>query len=272
MIHPSAIVHPNAKIGENVEIGPFCTVGENVEIGEGTRLLSSVVLDGWTTLGKNNLLYPGVVIGVPPQDFSYKGQRSYVRIGDNNEFREYVTIHRAATEEGVTAVGNGNLLMGYVHIAHNCSVGNQVTAANYAGMAGHSSVGDQAVLGGLVGIHQHTKIGRLCMVGGCSKINKDLPPFSVVDGNPCRIFGINFRGMRRRGIDKDARLAIQTAMRFLASSGMPVSAAMAKIEAELPQCEEIQQFLDFLRHPSPMGILNKAAGVGSRAKQPKNND
>lgn len=264
MIHPSAIVHPKARIGEGVEIGPFSIIGENVEIGDGTKIMSSVVIDGWTTIGKNNRIYPGVTIGLAPQDFSYKGQRSFVTIGDNNDLREYVTIHRAADEDGLTSVGNGNLLMANVHIAHNCRIGNQVTMANYAGLAGHTVVDDQAVLGGLVGIHQHTRIGRLCMVGGCSKINKDLPPFSIVDGNPCRLFSMNFRGMRRRDISKESRLAVQKAIFILGSMGLTISAAIERIDSELEHTPEIEQFLDFLRAPSHMGVLNKASNVGAR--------
>ncbi|MGM9992360.1 MAG: acyl-ACP--UDP-N-acetylglucosamine O-acyltransferase [Candidatus Bruticola sp.] len=265
MIHSSAIVHPGARIGEGVEIGPFSIIGENVEIGDGTKIMSSVVIDGWTTIGKNNKIYPGVSIGLAPQDFSYKGQRSFVTIGDNNEFREYVTIHRAADEDGITSVGSGNLLMANVHIAHNCHIGSQITMANYAGLAGHTVVEDQAVLGGLVGIHQHTRIGRLCMVGGCSKINKDLPPFSIVDGNPCRLFGMNFRGMRRRDISKESRLAVHKAINILGSCGLTLDAAIERIDSELEHTPEIEHFLTFLRGDSHMGVLNKAGNVGARA-------
>ena len=265
MIHPSAIVHPQAKIDTDVEIGPFAVIGEHVEIGSGTRIMSSVVIDGWTKIGKNNRIYPGASIGLAPHDFSYRGQRAFVEIGNQNEIREFVTIHRAANEDGVTKVGNGNLLMAYVHVAHNCQIGNQVTMANYAGIAGYTVVDDQAVLGGLAGVHQHTRIGRLCMVGGCSKINKDLPPFSIVDGNPCRLFGMNFRGMRRRDISKESRLAVQKALTILGSCGLSVTDAAQRIEEELEQTLEIRQLLDFLRAPSKMGVLNKARGVGARA-------
>ena len=265
MIHPNAVVHPHAKIGEDVEIGPFAVIGENVEIGAGTKVMSSVVIDGWTTIGKNNRIFPGAIIGMAPQDFSYKGQRSFVKIGDNNDIREYVTIHRAADEDGLTCVGSDNLIMANVHIAHNCRIGNQVTMANYVGLAGHSVVEDQAVLGGLLGIHQHTRIGRLCMVGGCSKINKDLPPFSMVDGNPCRLFSMNFRGMRRRGISQSSRLAIQKAITILGSCGLTIDAAIERIDRELEHTPELEQFLAFLKAPSRMGVLNKARGVGARA-------
>ena len=259
-IHPTAIIHPKAKIADDVEIGPFCTIGENVEIGSGTRLMSSVVIEGWTTLGNDNVLYPGVVIGVPPQDFGYHGERAFVKIGSRNEFREYVTIHRAATPEGVTTVGDENLLMGYVHVAHNCTVGSQVTMANYAGMAGHSVIESQAVLGGLVGIHQFARIGRLCMVGGLAKVVKDLPPFSVVDGNPARVFGTNYRGLRRRGIDAPTRQAIKQALGILLSPDYTVSEAVEAIREQIPTSPEIEHFVDFLTHPSRMGVLRRPCG------------
>ncbi|MBQ7529173.1 acyl-ACP--UDP-N-acetylglucosamine O-acyltransferase [bacterium] len=265
MIHPTAVVHPKANIGEGVNIGPFSVIGENVTIGEGTEVMSSVIIDGWTTIGKNNRIYHGASIGLAPQDFSYKGQRAFVEIGDNNDIREYVTIHRAANEDGLTYVGSDNLLMAYVHVAHNCHVGNQVTIANYAGMAGHTVVEDQAVLGGLVGIHQHTRIGRLCMIGGCSKINKDIPPFSIVDGNPCRIFGMNFRGMRRRGIDQKSRLAVQTAITILGSRGLNIDEAVETILREVEQTPEVVHLVEFIKGSSRMGILNKGCGVGIRA-------
>lgn len=263
-IHPSAIVHPKAKLAEDVEIGPFSIIGENVEIGAGTKIMSSVVIDGWTTIGCRNRIYPGVTIGMAPQDNGYKGERAFVRIGDDNEIREYVTIHRAANEDGITTVGSGNLLMAYVHVAHNCTVGNQVTMANYAGMAGHSSIGDQAVIGGLVGIHQFARIGRLCMIGGLAKINKDIPPFTICDGNPARIFGINFRGMSRRGINAEERQHMKKAIRLLCGSGLTVSQAVETITKDLPDIEVIRQLVDFVTHPSRMGIQVRSCGVASR--------
>lgn len=256
-IHPSAIVHPGAEIDEGVEIGPFSIVGEHVRIGRGTVVMSSVVLDGWTTIGCDNVIYPGAVIGVAPQDYSYRGQRSYVRIGDRNQLREYVTIHRASDAEGVTSVGSDNLFMGYVHVAHNCHVGSQVVIANYAGMAGHATVEDQAVLGGMCGIHQFVRIGRLGMVGGMAKIIKDVPPFAIVDGQPARIYGLNSRGLQRRGVDKDARMALKRAMRLLSASGLNLGQAVEAIRETVPPCPEVLHFLGFLQAPSRMGIMTR---------------
>ncbi len=259
-IHPTAIVHPGAEIDEGVQVGPFTVIGENVRIGRGTVVMSSVVLDGWTTIGCDNVIYPGAAIGTAPQDLSYRGQRSYVRVGDRNQIREYVTVHRAADEDGVTSVGSDNMFMAYVHIAHNCHVGNQVVMANYAGMAGHSLVEDQAVLGGLSGIHQFVRVGRLCMVGGLAKITKDLPPFSIVDGNPARIYGLNSRGLRRRQIPEESRLALKRGLRFLTSSGLNLGDAISAIRKGVHPCPEVDHLLGFLSSPSRMGILVRPAG------------
>jgi len=259
-IHPTAIVHPGAEIDEGVEIGPYSIVGENVRIGRGTVVMSSVVLDGWTTIGCDNVIYPGAALGTAPQDLSYRGQRSFVRIGDRNQIREYVTVHRAADEDGVTSVGNDNMFMAYVHVAHNCRVGNQVIIANYAGMAGHAVVEDQAVLGGLSGLHQFVRVGRLCMVGGLAKITKDLPPFAIVDGNPARIYGLNSRGMRRRQVPEESRLALKRAFRALTGSGLNLGEAIMAIRSKVPSCPEVDHLLSFLGSPSRMGILVRSAG------------
>ena len=259
-IHPTAIVHPGAQIDEGVEIGPFSIVGEHVRIGRGTVVMSSVVLDGWTTVGCENRIYPHAVIGVAPQDLSYRGQRAYVTIGDRNELREGVTVHRAADEEGLTSVGSGNLLMAYVHVAHNCQVGNQVVMANSAGLAGHAVVEDQAILGGMSGVHQFVRIGRLCMVGGLAKITKDLPPFTIVDGNPARIFGLNSRGLRRRGIPEPSRLALKRAVRILTTSGLSLAQALAAIEEKVEPCPEVAHLVKFLSSRSRMGVLIRPCG------------
>ena len=264
-IHPTAIVHPHAKLADDVEIGPFSIIGENVEIGAGTVVRSSCVIDGWTTIGCENIIHPGAIIGAEPQDVGYHGERAFVRVGDRNILREYVTIHRGAREDTETVVGSDNMLMANVHVAHNCRVGNQVTIANYAGMAGYAQIGDQAVLGGLCGLHQFVRVGRLCMVGGVAKVNKDVPPFCMADGNPMRLFGTNFRGMRRRDISAEARNAVKQAYNILIS-GKPLSVSIAAIEAEVEPFEEIKQFLEFLKEKSRMGVLLRA-GMGAHVER-----
>lgn len=253
-IHPSAVVDPTALIAEGVEVGPFCVIHGNVIIGRGTKLHSSVVIGEWTEIGENNELYPGVVVGVAPQDLSYNGERAYTRIGNGNVLREYVTVHRASNEEGVTIVGDDNLLMAYTHVAHNCTLGNEVTIASGCGLAGHVVIEDQAVLGGMCGLHQFARIGKLAMLGGMAQIRQDIPPFSMVDGQPARIFGMNLRGMQRRGIDKNSRAALKTCYRLILQSGLNLSQAISSIRADVEQTESVLHLLKFLETPSRLGV------------------
>lgn len=263
-IHSTAVVHPGAELGEGVEVGPYCTIGEHVRVGPGTRLLSHVVLEGWTTLGQENVVHPFAVIGCDPQDLRYRGERAYVVVGDRNQIREHVSIHRASDPEGVTSIGDDNLLMGCVHVAHNCALGNGNVVANYVGLAGHVTVEDQAVLGGMCGIHQFVRIGRQSMVGGKAKVIKDIPPYALVDGIPARIFGPNLRGLRRRGVSQEVRLALGRAFRLITDSGLNLSQAVEAIRASLPASPEREHLLRFLGAASRMGVLNRR---GSREGQ-----
>jgi len=238
-----------------VEIGPYCIIGENVSIDRGCRLNSGVVIEGWTQIGKNNLISHGAVIGTEPQDIKYKNEETYVKIGDGNIIREFVTIHRAATKGHATIIGNFNMLMAYVHVAHNCILGNEITIANSVGLSGHVEVEDQAVIGGMAGIHQFVKIGRLAMVGGFSKVTKDIPPFAIVDGQPARLYGINFRGMRRRNIGSEIRSDIKTAFKIMSDSGLSLSESIKKIKKTLKSSPELNHLIHFLENPSRMGIL-----------------
>ena len=179
---------------------------------------------------------------------------------NRNEVREGVTVHRAADEDGVTSVGDDNLLMACAHVAHNCHIGNQVVMANYAGLAGHAVVEDQAILGGLSGVHQFVRIGRLCMVGGLAKITKDLPPFAIVDGNPARIYGLNSRGLRRRGVAESARLALKRSFRLLTMAGLNLEQALAAIRSSQLDCPEVAHLVDFLEAPTRMGVLTRSCG------------
>ncbi len=183
-VDEKAVVHPKAVLEEGVEIGPYSVVGENVRVGPGTRIGPYVLLDGWTTIGSNCQIFAGAVIGTVPQDLKFKGARSFASIGNNNVIREYATINRATDEEGTTLIGDNNLLMAYVHVAHNCKIGNNVIMANVATLAGHVTLEDKAVLGGLSAVHQFVKIGTVSIVGGCSKVVKDVPPYIKADGHP----------------------------------------------------------------------------------------
>ena len=243
-------------------IGPYCIIGENVSVGKGTKLHSSVILDGWTQIGENNEIYPGAIIGVPPQDLKYKGEKSYVRIGNGNIIREYVTIHRAAGGEEVTLIGDNNLLMAYVHVAHNCSLGNNIIIANSVGLSGHVQIEDSAVIGGMVGSHQYVRIGKLAMVGGYTKLVKDVPPYSLVDGYPALIFSINHRGLKRHGFSRELRSLLKTAIHYITSPRLNLKQAIQKIKEELPSSPEMEHLINFLEAPSKRGIMTRSRTRG----------
>lgn len=228
-IHPTAIIHKNAIIGEDVEIGPYAFIGENVEIGRGCKI------------------YSHAVIGSPSQDLKYKGERTYVRIGSNTTIREFVTINTATGEGEETTVGSNCLLMAYVHIAHNCKVGNGVVIANCGTLAGHVIVEDKAIIGGLAAVHQFTRIGTLSLVGGCSKVVQDLPPYMIADGHPAKVYTINSVGLRRNGIATSSQLAIKQAFKILYKSGLSTSHAIQKIQHEISPTPEISHLIDFIQ-------------------------
>ncbi len=247
-IHETAVVYPGARIAKDVEIGPYAVIGENVSIDSGTRICAHAVVEGWTTIGKNCILYPGCTVGGEPQDLKFVGEKSYVIIGDNTKIREYVTINRATGEGNETRVGNNVLLMACVHIAHNCIIGNNVIVANNAGVAGHAIVEDRVVIGGLAGVHQFVKVGRNAMVGGLSKIIQDVPPFINIDGNPSFVAGLNSVGLARAGISPQVRRDLKKAYRIIYRSGLTLDQAIAEMEQELPAGEEVEHLLRFLRN------------------------
>ena len=199
-VHPTAVVDPAARLGAGVEIGPYAVIGPEVEIGENSRIGPHVVLDGRVRLGRGNRVFPGACIGLEPQDLKYGGAPTEVVIGDDNTIRECVTINRATAEGERTVLGNGNLLMAYSHIGHNCLLGDRIVIANGVAVAGHVVIGDRAVIGGVLGIHQFVHIGSLAMVGGMSRIDRDVPPFMMVEGHPGRLRGLNRIGLRRSGL------------------------------------------------------------------------
>lgn len=204
-IHPSSIVHPEAQIAEGVQIGPFCLVGPNVKIGAGTILHSNVVLDGHTEIGENNKIFQFCSIGAPPQDNSYKGEPTKVVIGNNNIFREYVSVHRGTLKQsGLTKIGSNSLFMAYVHFGHDLTVGNNVTIANSSNFAGHVHIGDRVIIGGGTNVSQFVTLGRGSYIGGGSGIDKDIPPFFTAYGNRIRLKGINIIGLKRQNFDKQA--------------------------------------------------------------------
>ena len=254
MIHPTAIVHPNADIARGVDIGPYCLVGENVKIGKGTTLQAHVVVNGWTTIGEDCEIYPFATIGATSQDRKYSGERAYTKIGNRTVLREYVSVQRATGEDQVTRVGDDCLLLAYVHIAHNCILGNNVTMSNLAQFAGHVEVADFATIGGQAGVHQFTRIGRYAMVGGASKITKDVPPFFLIEGNPAEPYGLNSVGLRRAGFTVEERNEIKKFYKILYNPKLNVSQAVEAMKAEASS-DPGRELIAFLEAPSQRGIL-----------------
>ena len=199
-IHPTAVVDPRAQLEPGVEIGPYAVIGPEVSIGAGSRIGPHVVLDGRVRMGRRNRIFPGACIGAEPQDLKYNGASTEVVMGDDNSIRECVTINRATHEGEQTLLGSGNLLMAYSHLGHNCHLGDRIVIANGVAVAGHVVIGDRAVVGGVLGIHQFVHIGTMAMVGGMSRIDRDVPPFAIVEGHPGRLRGLNRIGIKRSGL------------------------------------------------------------------------
>ncbi|HEX7361298.1 MAG TPA: acyl-ACP--UDP-N-acetylglucosamine O-acyltransferase [Bryobacteraceae bacterium] len=256
MIHPTAIVDPQAEISPEAEIGPYCIVRGEVNIGARTRLLAHAYLEGKLTIGEDNVFYPYCSCGVAPQDKKYKGEASETRIGSGNSIREFVTIHRGTEGGGMlTAIGDGNLLMAYVHIAHDVIVGNRTILANGVTFAGHVIVEDHANIGGLSAIHQFCRIGRYCMIGSRSVIKQDVLPYSITaSDHDTQVYGANRVGLERAGYASESIEALQNAFRILTRSGLNTSQAVCRIEEEVPATPEVANLLDFLRN-SPRGFI-----------------
>ncbi|CUH95547.1 Acyl-[acyl-carrier-protein]-UDP-N-acetylglucosamine O-acyltransferase [Propionispora sp. 2/2-37] len=246
-IHATAVISPHAKLGKNVEVGPYAIIGKNVTIGDGTKIGAHTVIDGWTSIGDNCTIYSEVSIGSQPQDKKFKGEKSYVTIGNNTHIREFVTINRATGEENETRIGTNCLLLAYSHVAHNCIIGSHVVISNATNLAGHVELEDRVTIGGLTGIHQFVKIGRNAMIGGASKVVQDIPPFITADGNPAQPAGLNTIGMIRSGIDEETRRIVKRAYKILYLSGLRLPQAIEAIEKTLPSSAELFDFIKFLR-------------------------
>lgn len=247
MIHPTSVVHPKARIGQDCEIGPFCVIGENVELGPRCVLHSHVVIDGHTTLGRENEVFPFASLGLKTQDLKWKGGITRTEIGDHNTFRECVTVHSATGDGEKTVIGSRNHILAYCHIAHNARLGNGIVMSNVATLAGHVLVEDDAVIGGLAAVHQFCRIGRMSMIGGCSKVVQDIVPYMIGDGNPAEVRTINRVGMERKGITEEAQSALRQAYKILFREGLTVTNALARIEKEMPALPEIKHLVEFIR-------------------------
>jgi UDP-N-acetylglucosamine acyltransferase len=246
-IHATAIVHPGATIGAGTVVGPYVTIGEHVTIGRNNRIGASTVIDGLTTIGDDNHIFPMTSIGLVPQDLKFGGELTRVVIGDRNQIREFVTIHRGTRGGGgVTTIGNHNLLMAYAHIAHDCHVGNETIFGNAATLAGHVLVEDFANVGAYSGVHQFCRVGRYAFIGGYSVVTKDALPYVKSVGNRARIYGINSIGLIRRGFPQEAITKLRRAYRHLAHSN--TSRALAQIEKDAAlQTAEIRYLVEFIR-------------------------
>jgi UDP-N-acetylglucosamine acyltransferase len=246
-IHPTAVVDPTAEIADDSEIGPYCLVGAHVKIGSGSTMRAHVVIEPYVTIGTGCEVFPGAVIGGIPQDRKFKGEKTFLVIGNNNIIREHVTIHRAAGAGNTTLIGDDNQIMAYSHIGHNCVIGSGLTMANMVGIAGHVVAEDKVVIGGFVGIHQFVRIGRLAMVGGYSKVVQDIPPYMMADGRPCKVLDLNVIGLRRSDVSPRARSDLRQAYKLLYRSNLNMSQAVEEIDNDIEPGPERDYLLDFIR-------------------------
>jgi UDP-N-acetylglucosamine acyltransferase len=247
-------IHPNAKIGKNVTIEPFSTIYDNVEIGDDTWIGPNVTIFSGARIGKNCRIFPGAVISAIPQDLKFKGEDTTAEIGDNTTIRECVTINRGTTDKMKTAIGSNCLLMAYVHVAHDCILGNNIIVANSVNLAGHVTIEDYTILEGLVAVQQFVKIGAHAFITGGSLVRKNVPPFTKAAREPLQYVGINSVGLRRRGFSNETVLEIEDIYRTLYVKGHNVTNALAVIEQEAPASKEKEQILDFIRE-SKDGIM-----------------
>jgi UDP-N-acetylglucosamine acyltransferase len=255
-IHPAAIVDSQARIAESAEIGPFCVIGADVEIGARTVLKAHVYMEGPMQIGEDNLFFPYSTVGVAPQDLKYKGERSETRIGNRNRIREFATIHRGTEGGGMlTSIGDDNLIMAYVHAAHDVHVGSHTVLSHAATLGGHVHVEDWAWIGAASGVHQFCRVGRHAIIGGYSVITQDVMPFSnTVTAREAKVFGANATGMERRGFTAETIDALHKAFRLLTRSGLNTSQAIARIREEVPSSEEVVELLAFIE-TSERGVI-----------------
>ncbi len=246
-IHASAVIHPDAQIGSNCHVGPFCVIGEHVTLGPDCRLHSHVVIDGHTTIGAGNELFPFAAIGLKTQDLKWKGGVTRTVIGDHNVFRENSTVHSATNDGDATIIGSHNHFLAYTHIAHDCIVGSHIVMSNVGTLAGHVIVEDHAIIGGLAAVHQFCRIGRMSIIGGCAKVVQDVPPFMLADGNPAETKALNKVGLERNCVSEEAQAALKKAFKILFREGLTVTNALVKIEAELQLLPELQHLITFVK-------------------------
>ena len=249
MIHSTAIIDPKAELNSGVEIGPYCVIGPHVRIGQGATLGPHVVVDGWTKIGEACRIFQFASIGTIPQDLKYKGEESWVIIGNNTTIREFVTINRGTAQSGgKTIVGNNNFFMAYSHVAHDCRTGDHVVLANAATLAGHIEIEDYAIVGGLVGVHQFVRLGCHCIIGGGSGVNQDIPPYMMANGQRARLYGLNLVGLKRHNFSSEALSNLKKAYRIIFRSGLTTGKALDQVEREIDNSPEVDHLVSFIRN------------------------
>ncbi|MDY7019915.1 MAG: acyl-ACP--UDP-N-acetylglucosamine O-acyltransferase [Cyanobacteriota bacterium] len=246
LVHPTAVIHPHAQLHPTVKVGAYAVIGENVKVGRDTVIGPHVVIEGWTEIGDRNQIFPGATIGTEPQDLKYNGAVSFVKIGNDNLIREYVTINRATYEGQATILGNQNLLMAYSHMGHNCVIEDQVVIANGVALAGHVYIESQARISGVLGVHQFVHIGRLSMIGGMTRTVQDVPPFMIVEGSPARVRSLNSIGLKRAGLTLEDLALLKKAFRIIYRSGYRLEEAIDQLES-LPDNRYLQHLSRFMR-------------------------
>ncbi len=253
-MHETDIIAPGAQLEEGVEIGPYSIIGADVRIGKNTVIGPHTVIDDYTQIGESCRIFQFCSIGAPPQDLKFSGEKTRVVIGNFNTIREFVTIHRSTTADiGVTIMGNHNLIMAYCHVAHNCKLGNHVIMSNAATLAGHVHVEDYAIISGLTGVHQFCRVGAHCMIGGCSAAVKDIPPYTIAQGNHAKLYGLNLIGLKRRNFPEKTIKAISDAYRIVFRSKLLLEDAIKKAESEVEDLPEVRHFIKFIKE-SERGI------------------
>jgi UDP-N-acetylglucosamine acyltransferase len=257
-IHPTALVDVRAELAEDVVIQPYTIIGPEVVIEAGCTVGPHVVIEGQSHIGKHNQIYPFVTIGFPPQDITYSGEPTQVRIGEHNIIREHVTIHRGTPRGGgVTRIGNHNFIMAYAHIAHDCKLGDQVIMANGATLGGHVQVDDHAVIGGLAAIHQYVRIGMHAYIGGLSGVSQDIPPYTLVASEHAAVRGLNLVGLKRKDFSPETIQALKNSYRILFRSNLTVRKAIEKVRKDVAALPEVEALLDFMEYTSKRGVIRR---------------
>jgi UDP-N-acetylglucosamine acyltransferase len=247
-IHPTAIIASDAQLAEGVEVGPYSIIGSDVKISKNTVIGPHTVIDDYTQIGEGCRIFQFCSIGAPPQDLKFGGEKTRVIIGNFNTIREFVSIHRATSADiGVTIIGDHNLLMAYTHVAHNCKLGDHVIMSNAAAIAGHVHVEDYAIISPMTGVHQFCQIGTHCIIGGASAIVKDVPPYTIAQGNHAKLFGLNLIGLKRRNFSEETIRALDKSYRIVFRSQLLLKDAIKKVEGEVELLPEVRHFIEFIK-------------------------